>query len=942
MRLIKLINYDDLTRIDKKNIKQFNAVNTDEELIELTKFFGFNFKKNKKERAYKYFINEYNDYAQEQNEKIIFARKAKRNLKAKEKRQKTKNVIEIPINTNTATNLKKLVLKDFKNKKVFIKFFYKQEIFVNEYMNNVRGKMFDLARIKNKWDEVSLYFIIKSDIFYWDAFPNGRLIIYLDKFDKQVVEEQYFKNGVTNCLLTPIKNFSIDKINNAKTDRTKYQYKRMVKKIELLENKYNYSGVPQNEIHNIAEDLQIDITISTPFQDDKFIKCKSTKKCLASFKYLNSKFGHVDYITNKSKINSIQKEELTKIIEELDEKNKFYSYTRGLSGITSISTIDETYSIYDEDFDVISNFEKNINLNEIKINALNQEELTNFILDGTHYLSTIDFTNINKYRKNCSQLKHIDIKKAYATVDKCPMFQGFLGKITDFRQTDKLMGNGMYKINNIKFTNKKFKQLNDIMNIYINNCVYTEPDIKLLQKYATYDIICGCWGFDFNFDYTDEMLENKRYAKFIGCCNSINYTTNNYLKGNEQYANLLKNQIQKGDVSLFENEICVSTPKENVYHTSQLTAYSIAYTRITVIIQLMNMDINNIVRVCVDGIYYINDEPIMNNFQIKKEMNLGNDPGSCYLSLDNGIIEDDDDDDDEEEINLKYDCGVFRDHYEKELHIGQGGSGKTHYNLSDKGLQNILFVAPSWKLAREKQKEMNCDVNVVANLLCKDKCFNFRRYNVIIFDECSMMTNETKKTIFKLYRGLKLIFCGDVGYQLPPVEEEYTPFNYQNFDNIIEHKNDYRCNCKILKDLKNIIRDCIKNNYNINKINEIGFNYLVKNNRTIKIKDLKSIYCKDDLILCNTNNRSTIYNDMFSNIEKYLIKNNSKDYSNGDIVYSKPNVKNELRHGYTVHSIQGETAKNKLFIDKEKFFTSQSFYTAISRAKNINQIYLII
>ena len=81
---------------------------------------------------------------------------------------------------------------------------------------------------------------------------------------------------------------------------------------------------------------------------------------------------------------------------------------------------------------------------------------------------------------------------------------------------------------------------------------------------------------------------------------------------------------------------------------------------------------------------------------------------------------------------------------------------------------------------------------------------------------------------------------------------------------------------------------------------------------------------------------------MFSNIEKYLIKNNSKDYSNGDIVFSKKNIKNELRHVYKVHSIQGETAKNKLFIDKEKFFTSQSFYTAISRAKNINQIYLII
>jgi hypothetical protein len=43
-----------------------------------------------------------------------------------------------------------------------------------------------------------------------------------------------------------------------------------------------------------------------------------------------------------------------------------------------------------------------------------------------------------------------------------------------------------------------------------------------------------------------------------------------------------------------------------------------------------------------------------------------------------------------------------------------------------------------------------------------------------------------------------------------------------------------------------------------------------------------------------------------------------------------------------VHSIQGETAHSKLFIDSSKMFCSKMFYTAVSRAKKIEQIQIII
>ena len=81
---------------------------------------------------------------------------------------------------------------------------------------------------------------------------------------------------------------------------------------------------------------------------------------------------------------------------------------------------------------------------------------------------------------------------------------------------------------------------------------------------------------------------------------------------------------------------------------------------------------------------------------------------------------------------------------------------------------------------------------------------------------------------------------------------------------------------------------------------------------------------------------------MFEHIEKYRVKNNSRDYKNGSIIYkSVKNIQKQLQHGFTIHSIQGETATTNLYIDLNRQKSIRMLYTAISRAKNIDQIYLI-
>ena len=151
-----------------------------------------------------------------------------------------------------------------------------------------------------------------------------------------------------------------------------------------------------------------------------------------------------------------------------------------------------------------------------------------------------------------------------------------------------------------------------------------------------------------------------------------------------------------------------------------------------------------------------------------------------------------------------------------------GGGGKTHRNLVDKGLQRIVYISPSWKLAREKQKEYGCHVNVWARDLAEDPEMwsGVDRYaNVIVWDEVSQMWMETAKFALERFPGHKHIFCGDPGFQLPPIRQigddrQLTPFNTKDFVNDgghVEHFNENRrCKCPVLERILKTLRSMIE------------------------------------------------------------------------------------------------------------------------------------
>ena len=356
--------------------------------------------------------------------------------------------------------------------------------------------------------------------------------------------------------------------------------------------------------------------------------------------------------------------------------------------------------------------------------------------------------------------------------------------------------------------------------------------------------------------------------------------------------------------------------------------------RMNMIEQLLTMDINNIVRVCCDGIYFVGETKMRNIFEYKTKMTFKNEAGQEYCSgLHNDL----------ECVNW----GGSRKHNKIELHLGEGGSGKTHYNLTDDGFVRPMFLAPSWKLGRAKETELGIRSSVWARALSDDPekiDFIKKSANTLIWDEVSMLSEEAKEFIFKTYGNMKNIFCGDLGYQLPCIDGE--PMRPTGFNEIIYHTQDHRCKCPILKEIKVILRRLIEQNVSTDNINLWCVRRFRSLNKTITKKKLTELYDIKDMILVGTNYLKDTYTNLFTGKfgdEKYYVTSTNRLYSNGEILIGdKPDKTTcEVRHAFTTHSIQGETATQKLFIDCSKMFDSRMFYTAISRARTIDQIYII-
>ena len=813
------------------------------------------------------------------------------------------------------------------------------------------------ARFGNIWKTILQFLLYPGGTDAPSVFQdNPDAKVYITKSQSITPERvhQAFKHGITNCLFKPIIQFFQEKKEQSTNKNTIKEYNRRLNRAIELENEFYEKGVPIHQIQKICDTLQIDIQIDQPFQK-RFLNYHSNKKALRTFRFVNTKLNHIDLNEAFNKEPEyISTEQLQEKFKEYSKKDNFYfTYTRGNDYISSITTLQKTYRCKKEYTDFINDFEKRTEIAYCKLDAITDPNISNYVRQGTHFYGVVDFKPRYKNQDNPDELDeqieynnyyHSDMQNAYINYNLCKYYEGFLGKITDFRKTDKIEGLGYYTIINIHLVGK-VKELNDKMKIFRNGNVYPSPFLKFLDNNkCKYDIIEGCWGTNLDFSmndpkWLDKENNTKYFCKYVGTM--YNYTLENsfYMKADPEY---IKNMISIIDYDTFnyytdpfdnnKDEIRIKYKKQNHKHLSHICGFITGYSILNMLEQLLIMDTDDIIRVNCDAIYHYNKYPHLNCFRDKKEPLTTKPASYSYISNYN--------------IENEWKCEAeYKPFYRTQLHTGCGGGGKTHKQLVDDGNIKVLYCSPSWKLARNKEKEYKKSVEVWYNILTNDpEIYSkvMRYYNVLVIDEISMLNDILKQKILKRYSNMKIIMCGDPGYQLDGFEDkkskiDYIPFKCEGFDFYEEHNNNYRVKCNKLLFLLNKIRKMIKEkkHYQVRHYVLTNFN---------KIKKIEN-YSVKDMILTRTNAVKDNYTELFNDYEKYIITNNTNKYCNGEIVYQIPKdegVTYKKRHAFTVHSIQGETTEHNLYICIKDIFNAQMLYTALSRARYYDQIHLLI
>lgn len=801
-------------------------------------------------------------------------------------------------------------------------------------------KMFDNFLIFSQYDSVTK----KTHVLTVEG-GGGKVETYLvpAKEVKAKKQIQSFKEGSFNCVLQPIKEFIDEKIESSQTKATTDRYKTKLKKVEELNKKYFNSGVNQKGLDDISNELQIDLHVSLPFQNDNLV-AKSNKKPLRTFRYINTRLNHVDYdkVSHIDNRIILEKHELIKLQQELDQKKQYYKYKKNGDGVNEITTTDAVYGLSNDFKEAVHAFEIETGLLNCKICDIQHKDLSSFVRQGNHLNETVDGKEYQSIVNGEQPYEHIDMKRAYANYKMSSYYKGFLGKITDFRKCDKIVEIGLYRIHNLDFGQSRLSQWNQFLQIYHDYNVYPSPELEFLKSEGVkFDILEGCWGIKIDFDFNDQLLngveentyintlgevkklKNRWYCKYVGQMSCKQLKKSFYIKTDKVFAEHLKAECE-GHIDTFGEETRVSYDKTSNYHLTHISSFITSYMRMNVLDQLFQFKVDEIFRVVCDGIYYKPKQVNLKNcFRIEEKEIKNNMAGSSYISnpFDNDY-----------EDGKRLEMGEYREFNRIELHLGAGGCGKTHLNLVDKGNVGVCYYAPSWKLVRNKQKEYGVHASTIAKITSADPSIFGRQnqfVNVFIVDEVSMLNNKEKEMILKNCQG-RVIFCGDIGFQLPPIEGE--EFKQTLNMKIIHHTTNHRVSCPILSNHLTTMRAMMSNKQSI-------LSYVKSNFQ--KTTELNYDY-KNDMILSATHVVKDKYNEQFKHLEKYYITKSDRVYGRGEIYLEKPNTSDcEIRHAYTVHSIQGETAQGKLFIDLNGMFENRMLYTAISRAKKYEQIFLI-
>lgn len=648
----------------------------------------------------------------------------------------------------------------------------------------------------------------------------------------------------------------------------------------------------------------------------------------------------------------------------------------------------------------LNNYNYNMHHTFLKTNNIYQSPLDNgldgeFCVNYNYDLSNINLENMIQY----------DLSKAFYNVCYMPFYHGIpsknliLHKLIDYDIEDfnKQLKNNIIGFYTIQITRIK----DDRIKIFGFNDgsfhLLTSIMILLIIKYCDIKFLYGLYSMtDKTPLYINKHLEKiklanneeiTKYKKYNGLFLK-SYDENNIKIKSEYITSEFLKYCKKSEYDIYcyktgdIKEYILRKEKKTFIYSSYVGYYIHSYVNYKIIDTIMKMkDIKNLYMVKMDCIvchkseekifdnYYINDTNKLlskyNNDNLDELFNKGTIP-ECMFNLQIDNINDLN----IPEINLGEDNFKYLN---KNIIFcnGKGGSGKT-YNICN-SFNNILYISHCWSLChnmRQTYKNISCAVTPHRIIeKANDKYYECEKiksemYSTIIIDELTLLDIGVINLLLEKFKNNFVFLIGDITII------DRIPFNYQAGINnicfgydiyehqIINYVKNYRFDDNLNKKLDILRNYMIDLFYDIKRIEKLK--NIVKElfkDRLFNYEDIdfdKKTYGLVSINELDDKTSKRYYGDKINLTEYYNKKNNIFKY----YIYKTDYKKSLLKGDYTdyeikgisknilfntVHSFQGKTIEKeeKLIIDISKIFDYQVLYTALSRVKTEEQIYII-
>lgn len=580
---------------------------------------------------------------------------------------------------------------------------------------------------------------------------------------------QVYRDGLTNCLLTPIKDFFTNKRDSSKTNITRKTYQTRINNIDAFMLKY-IDGVPEDKIQEICDKLFISIEILDIF--NKVTLSFEGKNSRKIFKLVNTKINHVDIYQDIEDIEVVKQKsymEMNTLVDELKEKNEQFIYYKNSFGVNKIVSNQIIYEIEDSYKEVASQFSKDIDIFKIcGIDHIKERKLSNYLASGCHISGCVDYVNnISDYRKSPLKetMSDLDHEKSYTQFKTCKYYKGFMPKPSDvFRKIDipkeqyKEFLNtviGIFTIKNIdnsKCTRNVRKHISKL-GIYGNkgnrliindNDTETLPCAELLFMLdlgLTFEIIFGCFSHinnKFDFEFTDVMktskiktftIENDKYkeetgasfyAMWCGCLgHKSEYKTVNCHMSDSQLMTIVCNNYEEDEIKqITDKEAELRIKKLRSTYCPQVLAFITSYARMNVLSQLFEFNSENVVRVNADAFFFKGTIPKLHDKFRNKDDGIikMNEGGSRYYNDTHHLFTLDDQPNTEmmeDNYIMTNQLHALPKHnnnnsytYKHQILLKIGcGGGGKTFSSLMQNYNNVCYVAPSHKLLVAKAQE---------------------------------------------------------------------------------------------------------------------------------------------------------------------------------------------------------------------------------------------